>query len=123
MLFMSEMIEWCENNGIPTCPCRGSVGGSTLAYITGITDVDPIRWNTYFSRFANEDRKEIGDIDCDFSPSQRELVYKYIIERFGWKKTAYILAIGTSAEKGTIDDIGRGLDLMYKKMVNILSII
>lgn len=115
MLFMSEMIEWCEQNGIPTCPCRGSVGGSTLAYVTGITDVDPIKWNTYFSRFANEDRKEIGDIDVDFSPSQRELVYKYIIDRFGWEKTAYILAIGTSAEKGTIDDIGRGLDLMYKK--------
>lgn len=115
MLFMSEMIEWCEDNGIPTCPCRGSVGGSTLAYIIGITDVNPIIWKTYFSRFANEDRKEIGDIDCDFSPSQRELVYEYIINRFGWEKTAYILAIGTSAEKGTIDDIGRGLDLMYKK--------
>ena len=115
MLFMSEMIEWCEQNGIPTCPCRGSVGGSTLAYITGITDVDPIKWKTYFSRFANEDRREIGDIDVDFSPSQRELVYEYIINRFGWEKTAYILAIGTSAEKGTIDDIGRGLDLMYKK--------
>ena len=115
MLFMSEMIEWCESNGIPTCPCRGSVGGSTLAYITGITDVDPIKWKTYFSRFANEDRKEIGDIDVDFSPSQRELVYQYIMDRFGWEKTAYILAIGTSAEKGTIDDIGRGLDLMYKK--------
>lgn len=115
MLFMSELIEWCENNDIPTCPCRGSVGGSTLAYITGITDVDPIKWKTYFSRFANEDRKEIGDIDVDFSPSQRELVYKYIMDRFGWEKTAYILAIGTSAEKGTIDDIGRGLDLMYTK--------
>lgn len=115
MLFMSELIEWCENNNIPTCPCRGSVGGSTLAYITGITDVDPIKWKTYFSRFANEDRKEIGDIDVDFSPSQRELVYKYIMDRFGWEKTAYILAIGTSAEKGTIDDIGRGLDLMYTK--------
>ena len=115
MLFMSELIEWCENNNIPTCPCRGSVGGSTLAYITGITDVDPIKWKTYFSRFANEDRKEIGDIDVDFSPSQRDLVYKYIMDRFGWEKTAYILAIGTSAEKGTIDDIGRGLDLMYTK--------
>ena len=115
MLFMSEMIEWCEQNNIPTCPCRGSVGGSTLAYITGITDVDPIKWTTYFSRFANEDRKEIGDIDVDFSPSQRELVYNYIMDRFGWEKTAYILAIGTSAEKGTIDDIGRGLDLIYKK--------
>ena len=115
MLFMSELIEWCENNNIPTCPCRGSVGGSTLAYISGITDVDPIKWKTYFSRFANEDRKEIGDIDVDFSPTQRELVYKYIMDRFGWEKTAYILAIGTSAEKGTIDDIGRGLDLMYTK--------
>ena len=61
MLFMSEMIEWCENNNIPTCPCRGSVGGSTLAYIIGITDVDPIKWGTVFSRFANEDRLEIGD--------------------------------------------------------------
>ena len=115
MLFMSEMMEWCEENEIPTCPCRGSVGGSTLAYISGITDVDPIKWKTYFSRFANEDRREIGDIDVDFSPSQRELVYKYIMDRFGWEKTAYILAIGTSAEKGTIDDIGRGLDLLYKK--------
>lgn len=115
MLFMSEMIEWCEENGIPTCPCRGSVGGSMLAYIIGITDVDPVKWNTYFSRFANEDRKEIGDIDCDFSPNQRDLVYNYIINRFGQEKTAFILAVGTSAEKGTIDDIGRGLDLMYKK--------
>lgn len=115
MLFMSEMIEWCEKNGIPTCPCRGSVGGSMLAYIIGITDVDPVKWNTYFSRFANEDRKEIGDIDCDFSPNQRDLVYNYIINRFSQEKTAFILAVGTSAEKGTIDDIGRGLDLMYKK--------
>ena len=114
MLFMSEMIEWCENNNIPTCPCRGSVGGSTLAYITGITDVDPIKWGTVFSRFANEDRLEIGDIDCDFSPSQRELVYEYIINRFGIDNTAYILAIGTVSDKGTIDDIGRALKTKYK---------
>lgn len=114
MLFMSEMIEWCEENGIPVCPCRGSVGGSTLSYIINITDVNPIKWGTVFSRFANEDRMEIGDIDCDFSPSQRELVYKYIIDRFGIDNTAYILAIGTVADKGCIDDIGRALDRRYK---------
>lgn len=114
MLFMSEMMEWCEKNNIPTCPCRGSVGGSTLAYIIGITDVDPIRWGTIFSRFANEDRLEIGDIDVDFSPDQRELVYNYIINRFGQEKTAYILSIGTVSDKGTIDDIGRALDKKYK---------
>lgn len=115
MLFMSEMIEWCEIHNIPTCPCRGSVGGSMLAYITGITDVNPIKWKTYFSRFANEDRLEIGDIDCDFVPSQRELVYKYIIDRFGIDNTAYILAIGTVCDKGAIDDIGRALDKIYKE--------
>lgn len=61
MLFMSELMTWCREQGIYTSPCRGSVGGSTVAYICDITDVDPIVWNTIFSRFCNEDRKEIGD--------------------------------------------------------------
>lgn len=61
MLFMSELMTWCRENNIYTSPCRGSVGGSVVAYITDITDVDPIIWDTVFSRFCNEDRKEIGD--------------------------------------------------------------
>lgn len=61
MLFMSEMMTWCRENGIPTSPCRGSVGGSTVAYIGDIIDLDPVKWGTVFSRFANEDREEIGD--------------------------------------------------------------
>ena len=60
MLFMSELMTWCRDNGIPSSPCRGSVGGSTVAYISDITDVDPIVRNTVFSRFANEDRRELG---------------------------------------------------------------
>ena len=95
MLFMSELVCWCKENNIPVGFCRGSVGGSTAAYLTDITDVDPIVWNTVFSRFANEDRKEIGDIDIDISPSQRQLVYDHIIEQFGEDYTAYVLAIGT----------------------------
>lgn len=110
MLFMSELICWCWDHGIPVGPCRGSVGGSVIAYLTDIIDVDPIVWNTVFSRFCNEDRKEIGDIDVDIAPSQRQLVYDYIIDRFGTDKTAYILAIGTVADKGVIDLIGRGLN-------------
>ena len=110
MLFMSEMMTWCKDNGIPFGNCRGSVGGSTIAYILDIIDLNPIKWNTVFSRFANESRVEIGDIDVDFSPSQRELVYNYIINRFGTDYTAYILAIGTIVDKGTIDTIGRALD-------------
>ena len=74
MLFMSELVCWCWENDIPVGFCRGSVGGSTIAYLTDIIDVNPVVWNTVFSRFANEDRKEIGDIDLDIAPSQRHLV-------------------------------------------------
>lgn len=119
MLFMSELVCWCWENDIPIGFCRGSVGGSTIAYLTDIIDVDPIVWNTVFSRFANEDRKEIGDIDLDIAPSQRHLVYEHIIEEFGLDNTAYILAIGTISDKGTIDEIGRGLNIPLDKVKEI----
>lgn len=109
MLFMSELVCWCWDNGIPVGFCRGSVGGSMIAYLTDIIDVNPLVWNTIFSRFANESRKEIGDIDLDISPSQRHLVYAHIIEEYGQDKTAYVLAMGTISDKGTIDEIGRAL--------------
>lgn len=115
MQFMSELIVWCHENDIPTGFCRGSVGGSVIAYILDIIDVDPIIWNTKFSRFANEDRIEIGDIDVDFAPKDREKVYEYIINRFGIDKTAYILTTNTLADKGAIDDIVRGLANKYRR--------
>ena len=119
MLFMSDLVSWCWDNGIPIGYCRGSCGGSTIAYLTDIIDVDPIVWNTVFSRFANEDRKELGDIDIDISPTQRHLVYDHIIESFGKDYTAYILAMGTLVDKGTIDEIGRALDYPLDKVAEI----
>lgn len=119
MLFMSDLVRWCWANGIPIGYCRGSVGGSTIAYLTDIIDVDPIVWHTVFSRFANEDRKELGDIDIDISPTQRHLVYEHIIDNFGADYTAYILAIGTVSDKGTIDEIGRALDYPLDTVANI----
>nr|WP_297933151.1 PHP domain-containing protein [uncultured Lachnoclostridium sp.] len=109
MLFMSELVCWCWENDIPVGFCRGSVGGSMIAYLTDIIDVNPLVWNTIFSRFANESRKEIGDIDLDIAPSQRHLVYEHIIDEYGVDKTAYVLAMGTISDKGTIDEIGRAL--------------
>lgn len=115
MLFMSEMITWCWENNIPVGFCRGSVGGSTVAYLSDIIDVDPIKWHTIFSRFCNEDRVEVGDIDIDVSPDQRELVYDYIINRFGKENTAYILANGTLVDKGSIDLIGKALRIRWNR--------
>ena len=115
MLFMSDLVGWCWQNGIPIGFCRGSCGGSTIAYLIDIIDVDPVVWHTVFSRFANENRQELGDIDIDISPTQRELVYKHIIDTYGVDYTGYILAIGTISDKGTIDEIGRALATRWSK--------
>lgn len=117
---------WCQQNSdtapllfnmnrIPIGFNRGSCGGSRVAYVTNTTDLNPETWHTVFSRFCNEDRKEIGDIDIDVSPSQRDLVYDYIINRFGQEKTAFILAIGTIKSKGCIDEICRALALRWNR--------
>ena len=119
MLFMSNLICWCRDNDIPVGPSRGSVAGSLIAYILDITDVDPLVWNTVFSRFANENRQELGDIDIDLPPDQREQVYKHMFDEFGKEKVAYILAIGTISEKGTIDEIGRALEYDLDKVSKI----
>ena len=61
MLSMSELISWCRSSGIAIGTARGSVGGSRIAYVADIIDLNPEQWHTVFSRFANEDRVEIGD--------------------------------------------------------------
>ena len=119
MVIMSDIMTWCRDNGIPSSPCRGSVGGSVVAYLCDIINVDPLVWHTVFSRFCNEHRMEIGDIDVDISPDQRDLVYQHIIDTFGDRNCAYILANGTISDKGTIDDVGRALKYPLKEVAEI----
>ncbi len=120
MMFMSELVDYCNKNNIPYGFCRGSVGGSEIAYITDITDVDPIKWNTVFSRFCNADRISLADIDIDFAPEDREKVYKFIINRFTPEKTAYIAAFPTLKDRGTIDVLAKGLE--YKNLDLVMDI-
>lgn len=68
ILFMSNLMTWIREQKIPVSPCRGSVGGCLIAYIVDIIDLDPIQRNTVFSRFANEDRIELGDWYKQWSP-------------------------------------------------------
>lgn len=120
MMFMSELITWANNNNISCGAGRGSVCGSIIAYITNITDVDPIVWGTVFSRFCNEDRISLGDIDVDFASEDREKVYKYIIERFTPEKTSYIISFSTIQDRGCIDVLAGGLG--YKDLAKVMEI-
>jgi len=120
LLFMSELVDYCNLNDIPYGFCRGSVGGSTIAYILDIIDVDPVKWETVFSRFCNADRVSLADIDIDFAPKDRAKVYEFIIKKFGSSKTSYIAQFGTLQDRGTIDVLAKGLD--YKDLDAVASI-
>lgn len=114
MLSMSELICWCKAQGMAIGTARGSVGGSRVAYVTDIIDLNPETWHTVFSRFCNEDRKEIGDIDIDCVESDRPAIFKHITDRFGKDKTARVASFGTMQSKGVIDDVGRALAIKWK---------
>lgn len=115
MLSMHELISWCKERGMAIGTARGSVGGSRVAYVTDIIDLNPETWNTVFSRFCNEDRKEIGDIDIDCVESDRPAIFRHIIERFGADKTARVASFGTIQSRGVIDDVGRHLAQEWDK--------
>ena len=113
MLSMSELITWCHENGIPTGFARGSVAGSRAAYVTDIIDVNPEKWHTVFSRFANADRVETGDIDTDVIETDRPKIFEHVIGKFGEEKTARVASYGTNQALGTIDDIGGALRIRW----------
>lgn len=113
MLSMSELICWCKEQGMAIGTARGSVGGSRIAYVIDIIDLNPETWHTVFSRFCNEDRLEIGDIDIDCVESDRPAIFKHITGRFGDDKTARVASFGTMQSKGVIDDVGRALAIKW----------
>lgn len=115
MLSMSELVSWCKENDIPIGPARGSVGGSRIAYVTDIIDLDPEKWNTNFYRFCNPSRLEVGDIDIDLTEPDRPKVFRHIIDRFGVSKTARVASFGTLQDKAVIDEIGRAFALEFSE--------
>ena len=115
MLSMSELLRWCKGQGMAIGTARGSVGGSRIAYVTDVIDLNPETWNTVFSRFCNEDRVEIGDIDVDVVESDRPAIFQHIIDKFGADKTARVASYGTLQEKAVIDEVGRGLAIRWDK--------
>lgn len=114
MLSMSELISWCKEQGMAIGTARGSVGGSRIAYVTDIIDLNPETWHTVFSRFCNEDREEIGDIDIDCVEEDRPKIFEYIRSRFGDSKTARVASFGTIKDRGLIDDVGRALAIRWE---------
>ena len=112
-LIVWDFINYARTHGIPVGPGRGSAAGSLVSYTTGITNIDPIRYNLLFERFFNPERLSLPYIDIDFCYERRSEVIDYVIEKYGKDCVTQIVTFGTLAARGVIRDVGRVMDLPY----------
>ncbi|MDR4987346.1 MAG: DNA polymerase III subunit alpha [Bacteroidales bacterium] len=110
-LIVQDFINEARQLGVAVGPGRGSAAGSAIAYCTGITDIDPIKYNLLFERFLNPERISMPDIDIDFDDEGREKVIQYVIDKYGRDKVAQIVTFGTMAARSSIRDVARVLKL------------
>jgi DNA polymerase III subunit alpha len=108
-----DFIKWARDHGIPVGPGRGSAAGSLVAYVLGITDIDPLRFGLIFERFLNPERVSPPDVDIDFCQTRRGEVIDYVRQHYGKRSVSNIITFGSMGAKSVIRDVGRVLGMSY----------
>ena len=114
-LIVQDFVRYAREQKIPVGPGRGSAAGSLVAYVLGITQVDPLRWGLLFERFLNPDRVSLPDIDIDFCIRGRDEVIRYAAQRYGQDHLAQIGTFDRMASRSVVRDVARVLGLPYEK--------
>ena len=112
-LIVADFIRWARENNVPVGPGRGSGAGSLVAWVLGITDLDPLEHDLLFERFLNPERVSMPDFDVDFCMEGRDDVIDYVAQRYGRERVSQIITFGTMAAKAVIRDCGRVLSQPY----------
>ena len=120
-LIVWDVVRYAKENGFRVGPGRGSVVGSMVAYVLGITEVDPVRYGLIFERFLNSARA--GDFDIDFCDENRSAIIEYVTAKYGTENVAQIITFGTMAARGVIRDVGRVLDIPYGEVDRIAKLV
>lgn len=111
-LFVWDYVAHAKKNGVLVGPGRGSGGGSLVAYLCGITEIDPVEADLLFERFMTEGRTELPDFDVDFPASKREFMQDYVTQKYG---EDYVIRVGTHLRlknKGIVDNLRRAMASM-----------
>lgn len=122
-LILHDVVSWAHRQNMFTIG-RGSAANSLVAYALGITDVDPIRYDLYFERFLNPERKSLPDIDIDFSWRDRDRVYEYLYKKYGAGRVANVCTFVTFQAKSGYREVAKVLgysDMQITKVTRLLS--
>src|SRR6266704_3254416 len=123
LLIVWDFIHFARGRGIPVGPGRGSAAGSIVAYVLGITDIDPLQYGLIFERFLNPDRISPPDIDVDFCEARRGEVLEYVRRKYGERRVAQIITFGKLKAKSVVRDVGRVMGLPYAAADRIAKMI
>ncbi|MCS7027243.1 MAG: DNA polymerase III subunit alpha [Bacteroidia bacterium] len=114
-LIVQDFINAARKLGVMVGLGRGSAAGSLVAYCTGITNIDPIKYDLLFERFLNPERVSMPDIDTDFDDVGRQKVIEYVIQKYGRQSVCQIVTFGTMGLKTAIKDVGRVIGIPLSK--------
>jgi DNA polymerase-3 subunit alpha len=121
-LVVADIMKFAHEQKIYT-NIRGSVAGSLVAYLIGITKINPIEFQLPFERFLNPFRPSAPDIDMDFADNRRQEVIEYVKNKYGPDKVAQIGTFGTMLARGAVRDVARALGKPYETGDRIAKLI
>ncbi len=105
-----DIVRFARSRGMPSLG-RGSAGNSLLSYALGITHINPLRHDLYFERFLNPRREQLPDLDIDFATDDRELVLRYVFEKYGRDRVAMICTFSTLRARAALRETARALGI------------
>ena len=121
-LIVWDFVRYAHDRGIP-CAARGSGVGCLVAYLLGLSSVDPVRYGLLFERFMDPSRNEMPDLDIDICQDGRQEVIRYVHEKYGQENVAQIITFGTMAARAAVRDVGRVLDMPLVEVDRIAKLI
>ncbi|MDD5050523.1 MAG: DNA polymerase III subunit alpha [Candidatus Pacebacteria bacterium] len=113
-LVVGDLLRFAHENKILTT-IRGSVAGSLVTYLAGITNVNPLEYKIPFERFLNPERPSAPDIDMDYADNRRDEVIAYARKKYGEEHVAQIGTFGTMMARGSVRDVARALGFAYSE--------
>lgn len=122
-LIVADYINWARINDIPVWPWRWSAAWSLMAYLSWITDIDPLVYNLLFERFLNPARISMPDIDTDFADTERDRVVEYCRNKYWADRVAQICTFGTFAARAAVKDVWRVYWIPFAEMNNLVKLI
>ena len=122
-LIVWDLIRYAKSKKIPVGPGRGSAAGSLVAYVLGITDIDPFQHDLLFERFLNPHRIALPDIDMDICDQRRGELIQYVSEKYGRDRVCQIITFGSMKARAVLRDVGRVMGFPYGDVDRIAKLV